>query len=60
MSICIEKIINSKPAHPHPLPGVCRAFVILSVPAVWNLSENLYSGRGQFLGGYRYFYKEYF
>ena len=49
-------------AHPHPLPGVCRAFVILSVPAVWNLKP--LAGDRAFvnfvLDSYRYFCKEYF
>ena len=60
---CIYGSVNSKGAHPQPLPGVCQAFVILSVPAVWNLSENLCPGMEQlsfFLDNYRYFYKEYF
>ena len=33
--------VNSKRAYPPPPPGICRAFFILSIPAVGNLSENL-------------------
>ena len=40
--------VNSKHAHPHPLPlGICRAFVILPVPRVGNLTENLCPGVGK-------------
>ena len=52
-------------ACPSPLPPgrFFQAFVILSVPAVWNLSENLCPGMGHlsfFSDSYRYFCKEYF
>jgi len=40
--------VNSKHAHPPPLPlGICRAFVILPVPGVGNLTENLCLGVGK-------------
>ena len=47
ISSCISFLydsVNSKPAHSPP--GICRVFVILSVPTVGNLSESLCPGMG--------------
>ena len=38
----VERIMaQSIPSMPIPLPGICQVFVILMVPAVGNLLENL-------------------
>ena len=43
--VVIAQSIPSVPI-PTPLPDICRVFVISSVPAVGNLSENLCLGVG--------------
>ena len=49
---CGNGSVNSKLAHPL-VPGICWALVILLVPAVGNLSENLCPGRVAFVNSSR-------